>query len=32
MVALAIPVTLIFAFLSARWYANHPSHEKPAGR
>jgi hypothetical protein len=28
MVALGIPVTLIFAFLAARWYANHPLQEK----
>jgi BASS family bile acid:Na+ symporter len=31
MVALGIPVTLIFAFLAARWYASHPSQDKPAG-
>jgi BASS family bile acid:Na+ symporter len=28
MVALGIPVTLIFGFLAARWYANHPLQEK----
>jgi hypothetical protein len=28
MVALGIPVTLIFSFLVARWYASHPPEEK----
>ena len=28
MVALGIPVTLIFSFLAARWYASHPPQEK----
>jgi BASS family bile acid:Na+ symporter len=32
MVALGIPVTLIFSFLAARWYASHPPQDEPAGR
>jgi BASS family bile acid:Na+ symporter len=28
MVSLGIPVTLIFSFLAARWYASHPPQEK----
>jgi hypothetical protein len=28
MVALGVPVTLIFAFLAARWYASHPPQEE----
>ena len=31
MVALGIPVTLIFAFLAAHWYARHSPQDKPAG-
>ena len=29
MVALCIPVTLIFSFLAARWYANHAPQDEP---
>jgi BASS family bile acid:Na+ symporter len=32
MVALGIPVTLIFSFLAARWYASHAPSDEPAGR
>jgi bile acid:Na+ symporter, BASS family len=32
MVALGIPVTLIFSFLAARWYASHAPPDEPAGR
>ena len=32
MVALGIPVTLIFSFLAARWYASHAPQDEPAGR
>jgi len=32
MVALGIPVTLIFSFLAARWYASHASEDEPARR
>jgi BASS family bile acid:Na+ symporter len=32
MVALGIPVTLIFAFLAARWYASHAPQDEPAER
>jgi BASS family bile acid:Na+ symporter len=32
MVALGIPVTLIFSFLAARWYASHACQDEPAGR
>jgi BASS family bile acid:Na+ symporter len=31
MVALGIPVTLIFSFLAARWYASHAPQDEPAG-
>lgn len=31
MVVFGIPVTLIFSFLAARWYANHAPPNKPAG-
>jgi len=32
MVALGIPVTLIFSFLAARWYASHAPSDETAGR
>ena len=32
MVALGIPVTLIFSFLAARWYASRAPENEPAGR
>jgi len=31
-VAIRIPVTLIFSFLTARWYASHALSDKPAGQ